>query len=406
MILLLTLLCAAPAAAHLTPNSEVRLGFARDHVEADIIIPEGEYGLASGNPVGNGVAALKAATAYLRQHVHIRSGDGTEWRLTISHIEFAQIAGPPDLHAIARFDPPPGVATQRLVIDWTAVTGALPGHFVLFVAASDFAGGHIGGEPRILGAVQGARHLLAIDRGDPGLGRGLRAAIALGMHHIAEGRDHLLFLVTLLLPAPLLAAGDRWRARRTLRSAAWHLAGIITTFTIGHSATLIMAAAFGWRLPAAPVEIAIALTILVAALHAWRPLFPGREALVAGMFGLIHGLAFATAVAGFGLDATERGLAILGFNLGIEAVQLAVIALVLPLLLLVMRSPRAALWRGLGAASAGVAALAWLAERVAGTANPVAQLVDQILGSPMPWVVGIAAAIDGALALRRRSIVQ
>lgn len=394
----LALLWAAPVAAHLTPNSEVRLGFARDHLAADIIIPQGEYSIASGNAAGNDAASLARASAYLAGHIRVHSANGAVWPMRIERIEFARIAGPPDLHAIARFDAPPGAAVQRLVIDWTAVIAALPGHFVLFVATSDFSAGRIDGTPHILGALQGARQRLTIDRGAPGLWRGFAAAVTLGMRHIADGRDHLLFLFALLLPAPLLAAGGRWGALRRWRPALWHVAGLITAFTIGHSATLVAAAGLSWRLPPAPVEVAIALTILVAAVHAWRPLFPGREAVVAAVFGLVHGLAFATAITGLGIDTTERALAIAGFNLGIEAVQLAVMAALLPLVMLALRSPHAAIWRTGTALLAGLAALGWVAARATGSNNPVATLADAALAAP--WWFLVVAAVPVVAGLR------
>ncbi len=376
---------ALPAAAHLTPNSEVKFAFGGGHVTADIIIPQGEYAAATGNPTGNDRQSLQRAAGYLHKNIAVRAPDGRNWVMSFQSLAFAQIAGPPDLHAVARLDPPAGAPLRQFRIDWQAIIAEQPGHFVLFVAVADFAGGKTDHRPHILGALQGQRRSLVIDRGDASLWRGLGAAMRLGMHHIADGRDHMLFLLTLLLPAPMLANGQRWpnlrwpnrhwNARRTPRAALLHLAGIVTAFTIGHSVTLVLVAALGWKLPAPPVEIAIALTILVAAVHAWRPIFPGREALVAGSFGLIHGLAFAGVVAGLGIDRTEKALAILGFNLGIEIVQIGLVAAILPLLLVVARSRRAAIWRNTGAALAGIAAAAWLVERVSGHANPITRLL-------------------------------
>ncbi len=383
---LVLLLWGAAASAHLTPNSEVNIDFGQHEAVADIIIPLGEYSFATGNPGSNTRAGIAAAKSFLNDHVRVSSADGERWQMMTQSIEFARIAGPPDLHAIVRLIPPTGHSARRLAIDWTAVIDTVPNHFVLFVARSDFAAGKVDDRREVLGALQGGRRHLVIDRGAADPMRGFRAALALGMRHIAEGHDHLLFLIALLLPAPMLASGGVWRLRRRPLATVGQLARIVTAFTIGHSLTLIGAAFLGWQLPARPVEIGIALSILVSAIHAWRPIFPGREPLVAAGFGLVHGLAFATVVGRFGLGMEEKAASILGFNLGIELVQLLVVLAVVPSLLLLSRTRLYTSFRSLGAGFAGLAAIAWIIERVAGTPNPVAGTIDAAL-SQAPWLI-------------------
>jgi hypothetical protein len=391
------LFAGGPAHAHLTPNSEVNIDFGQREAVADVIIPRSEYAFATGNPVGNDPESLAKAKAYLLQHITVAAPDGRRWALVIDTIEFVQIAGPPDLHAIARITAPPGADARRLTIDWRAVIDTVPNHFVLFVTRSDFSAGKIDENRHVLGALQGDRQRLVIDRGEASSAKGFQAAVALGMHHIAEGHDHLLFLIALLLPAPLLAVGGLWRGEQPVRAALWQLTKIVTAFTIGHSLTLIGAALFAWRLPAQPVEIGIALSILVSAIHAWRPIFPGHEPLVAAGFGLIHGLAFATVVASFGLDLEEKAMSILGFNFGIELVQLLVILAVMPSLLMLSRTRNYSILRISGAAIAGLAAIAWLIERVVDRANPVAEGIDLLLGYSGYLVA--ALTVGGAIAL-------
>ena len=132
-------------------------------------------------------------------------------------------------------------------------------------------------------------------------------------------------------------------------------------------------------------------------IHAWRPIFPGREPLVAAGFGLVHGLAFATIVANFGLGVEEKAMAILGFNLGIELVQLLVILAVMPSLLMLSRTRFYPILRTSGAALAGLAAIAWLIERVLDQANPVAQCIDWLLGYSAYLVA--ALTVGGVIAL-------
>jgi HupE / UreJ protein len=160
----------------------------------------------------------------------------------------------------------------------------------------------------------------------------------LGMHHIAEGTDHLLFLLALLLPAPLTVAGVRWGPAAGIRQSLLRIAGIVTAFTIGHSTTLSLAALGFVHVPDRPVEALIAVSILVSALHALRPIFPGREAWIAAFFGLIHGLAFAATLGRLGLETWERLAGVFAFNLGIETMQIIVVAVTLPSLMFLSRT--------------------------------------------------------------------
>lgn len=147
--------------------------------------------------------------------------------------------------------------------------------------------------------------------------------LKLGFEHILGGHDHLLFVLGLLFLV---------RGRRRLLLT-------VTAFTLGHSVTLSLAALGAVRLPPAPVELAIALSIWIVALevsrsgHAQKP-HPWRMATI---FGLLHGLGFAGALAEAGLPQGEIPLALLAFNLGIELGQVLFIAIVLALVAIVGR---------------------------------------------------------------------
>lgn len=206
----------------------------------------------------------------------------------------------------------------------------------------------------------------------------LSSLFHLGMRHIAEGTDHLLFLLVLLLPAPLLAVGKGWVARATVRQSLLHILGIVTAFTIGHSLTLTLAAMNFVHVPSRPVEVLIAVSILISAVHALRPIFPGKEAWVAAFFGLIHGLAFASTLDRLGLSRWDRVVGILSFNLGIETMQLLVVALVLPSLLILSRKHAYAAFRMTGAVFACVASAMWIAERLFGIDTHVDTAVNLI----------------------------
>lgn len=202
-----------------------------------------------------------------------------------------------------------------------------------------------------------------IELGKGGKYNGFKNMVVLGMQHIREGTDHLLFLLVLLLPALLIVDQKQWCAFAGTKQSLIKLINIITSFTIGHSITLLFGA-LGWAsLPTQPVEIVIAISILVSAIHAIKPIFYGKEIFIAGGFGLIHGLAFASVLANLHLDTLGLVISILGFNLGIEFMQLLVVVLVIPCLILLAKTAYYKYVRLIGAVFAVIASIIWILER-------------------------------------------
>ncbi len=168
-----------------------------------------------------------------------------------------------------------------------------------------------------------------------------------GVWHIWIGFDHILFLLSLLLPAVLVwqqsnrnhglrqgpawgRAAD-WQPVATWRQALWDVLRIVTAFTLAHSITLTLATLGVVSLPSRAVEATIAASVVLAALNNVFPLFTGRRWAVAFAFGLIHGFGFASVLADLGLPQDALALALVGFNLGVELGQLAIVAVFLPL---------------------------------------------------------------------------
>ena len=215
----------------------------------------------------------------------------------------------------------------------------------------------------------------------------------LGMRHIAEGTDHLLFLLVLLLPAPLMVYASRWAGFAGMRRSLVRILKIVTAFTLGHSITLALAALGVVRVPSRPIEVLIAVSILVSAVHALRPIFPGKEAVIAAFFGLIHGLAFAATFAELGLGRWERVAGILAFNLGIETMQLVVVTATMPSLVLMSRTRVYPFLRIGGAMFAGLASLGWIVERLLGVPNSVDVVVDGVAHHAV-WIAGALFVIS------------
>lgn len=213
---------------------------------------------------------------------------------------------------------------------------------------------------------------------------GLPSLFRLGMRHIAAGTDHLLFLLALLLPAPLLARAGRWTGVASVPHSLRRILQVVTAFTAGHSITLALATLGVVSVPSRPIEILIAVSILISAVHALRPLFPGREAWIAGSFGLIHGLAFATTLQQLALSRWERIIGLVGFNLGIETMQLIVVAATLPSLLMLSRARSYSLVRIGGALFALIASVGWIAERSLQWQSPADSMVEGV-AHLAPW---------------------
>jgi hypothetical protein len=178
------------------------------------------------------------------------------------------------------------------------------------------------------------------------------AYLVLGIEHILGGLDHLLFVTGLLF-----LVGFR-------RRLAW----AITAFTAAHTLT-VASAALGWlSLRTAPVEACIALSIVFVASEALRDrqtLARRWPALVAFIFGLVHGLGFAGALQSFGLPQQHIAAALLTFNLGVELGQLLVLGLTWGLFRLVQNEPWVARLRTPALYGIGSLAACWSFLRVA-----------------------------------------
>lgn len=180
----------------------------------------------------------------------------------------------------------------------------------------------------------------------------------LGVEHIWFGFDHALFVLGLVLLVP------------GFRRLAW----TVTGFTLAHSVTLACAVLGLWRLPSAPVEAAIALSIVFLARELLRApdappsLAARRPWTVAVAFGLLHGFGFAGALAEVGLPEDAVPLALACFNVGVELGQLALVVVALAAGAVLRRlwasppawAPRALPW------AMGAVAASWFIERTVG----------------------------------------
>lgn len=212
----------------------------------------------------------------------------------------------------------------------------------------------------------GGNVLLAHDRTPIAIGPGSTSStlefVREGVRHIWLGFDHLVFLICLLLPAVFPRRLDA-EPVDSLRDVTLDVLRVVTAFTLAHSITLAISTFGLVRLPSRFVETAIALSIVVAAVNNLVRVIDARW-FVAFALGLLHGFGFSSVLLDLGLPSHGLAAPLLGFNLGVELGQLAIVAVVLPVLYVVRRTLayRALLWAGSAAAAA--VGLFWTYERL------------------------------------------
>jgi hypothetical protein len=206
--------------------------------------------------------------------------------------------------------------------------------------------------------------VLNIQAGETSRWRQFLQYVVEGIWHIWIGFDHILFLLSLLLPAVLVFKAPRWQGADTFRQALAEVLWVVTAFTVAHSITLTLAALQIVELPSRLVESAIAASVVLAAANNLYPVVERRRWLVAFSFGLIHGFGFASVLTELGLPQEALVLSLLGFNLGVETGQLAIVAVFLPVAFVLRNTP---LYRkGVFVAGSWLTlfvALVWLLER-------------------------------------------
>ncbi|WP_299102875.1 HupE/UreJ family protein [uncultured Winogradskyella sp.] len=192
-----------------------------------------------------------------------------------------------------------------------------------------------------------------LDLSDTSIWKGLIAMIKQGVWHIWIGLDHILFLLALILPSVVRRVrkketnvtgnsvsieSSNWVPVESFKDAFFYVIKIITFFTIAHTITLSLASLEIVKLPSRFVETIIALSIGLAAYHNIKPIFKGKDWIIAFVFGLFHGFGFASVLSDLGLSSENLGLSLLGFNIGVEIGQLLIIAMMFPVLYLLRKT--------------------------------------------------------------------
>jgi hypothetical protein len=246
--------------------------------------------------------------------------------------------------------------TSPLLIDYSLLFDVDPQHRGLAQITSS-------GETRALVFTSQHRHEeVSLTSSSPS--RSFGRFVVEGSRHIAQGIDHLLFLIALLLPAVVRRDGKVWTPVTGLRPALVDVLRVVTAFTVAHSITLSLAALEVVVLPARFVESAIAASVVLAALNNLFPILRADRWIAAFALGLLHGFGFSAALQDLGLARGDLLVVLFGFNLGVEVGQCGVVAIFLPIAY-ALRTSRAYRTVALGAGSIAITLVAsvWLVER-------------------------------------------
>lgn len=402
---------------HPMPHSVLSLSVRGNQIFSELKVPVSELQFAVPFDVSGQTAMMlkderrAQLSQYFLEHIRPGSNNGSDWKVEIMDMRLDES----EQEATGRYQelalqlmmqPPPGESVRNFQLYIDAVLHQVMTHKIFVTVKQDWQNGRDGNNEFSLGVIElniaaNSVFPMSVNLEDGSTLKGVVSMIWLGFNHIAGGTDHLLFLLVLLLPATLIAEKRRWAGFAGTRKSVLNILKIVTAFTLGHSFSLLLGAKQWLVLPQQPVETAIAATIFITAVHAIRPIFPKREMLTAVLFGLVHGLAFSSVLTEMNLETTEMAYSILGYNIGIELMQIFVLVLTMPWIIILSKNNHLKWLRVSGAVLALTASAAWGLERIELQPNMVSTLIEQVL-SQGKWILLILmiAAIVSILGAR------
>lgn len=275
------------------------------------------------------------------------------------------------------------VIPDALTVSYSGIFDKIPNHQGMLVMEYNWKAGVFNNEALVSLIFTPSSTTQELDLTDASVMKGFLTMIWMGVWHIFIGLDHILFLLALVLPAvvyriredseeetyynkvslPGFGILDRWNPVKKFRPAIIFVLTIVTYFTISHCITLSLAALEIVILPSRLVESIIAFSIALAALHIIRPIFK-KDWMIAFGFGLFHGFGFASVLGDIGLSGEYLTLSLLGFNLGVELGQIAIICVIFPILYYWRKSKNFSKVLTYGAVLLIAISLYWMVERI------------------------------------------
>lgn len=367
--------------AHPMPNSLIVLSVHESNIAGKIQIPLNELQSAIGMGVNDNSDRLierlgDTLSNYLYTHIRPLTFDGKPWKIQLGSMKVNTsknlLNGEyKELEVDFVMAPPLNYDLRNFYFNYDVILHQVASHKALIHIKQDWQQGILSEDSTEvqIGLIQWdvvSNKLLpfqiALNKGS--LWLGFKNMVSLGIVHIKEGLDHILFVITLLLPSMIGLKGKRWILKIGLKASLINLLKIVSAFTIGHSLTLLLGTLEWLIIPIYYIEVLIALTIFVSACHSLIPIYPSKEVFVAAGFGLIHGLAFSETLKNLDLSVKQMALSILGFNIGIELMQIFILLMFFPIVYLISKTKFYSIFRVIGATVMMLMALVWVYERL------------------------------------------
>ncbi len=396
-LLFLCFIGSVKTEAHPMPNSIIKLFVLENSIKCEAYIPVLELENALG---GSKDSLLNNSflNQYFLKHLQLKSAQGS-WIIKIDSLNLINsknevVGNYKELKVDFLLIPLNKANLREFTFYYDVVLHQVITHSILVVLVNDWQNGLTEEmDNKEIGTisydvVKGKILPLEVKLDNGSRWKGFTSMVNMGMLHIKNGTDHLLFLLSLLLPAFLIVKNKKWAEYSGLKKGGYKIFKIVTAFTIGHSITLLVGAFSLIKLPIQLIEIAIALSILVSAVHCIYPIFYKKEIFVAAGFGFIHGLAFSQTLQVLHLERLNLAISVLGFNLGIEVMQLLIICLIIPWFILLSKTSFANLIKNLLALFLSMAAIGWIIQRITNKPNFLSNTIDSIFSSPLWLVIG------------------
>lgn len=383
---------SSPASAHRGDQSYLYLDVTPSQLTGRIEVPIRDLNQALGLELGGSddevLAGLSASVdvvrTYLEAHVEI-GAIGSPWPITLGKgsLFFSELAEADDNYVVFPFSvATAGPVPRQLEVRFDPFFDEIEGRDALLLIGNDWEAGVIDNGSTALTTFDPGARTQSVDLGETDRFRNFTESAKLGVNHIRTGPDHILFVLVLLLPSVLVFT-TRWEPAASFSASLWRVLKIVTTFTLAHSITFTAAGLEVLPLPPSRVvESVIAGSITVAALHNLRPVAANKEWLIAFIFGLFHGMGFASLVSGLDVDQSTQLISLLGRNAGIEIGQAVVVLLVFPSLFLLRRTRYfAALFWAVSLLMVAVS-LVWMFERIYDIDVGITALVEPVVAWP------------------------